>query len=70
MMDWPLKEVDLGKNKCIICFKEIENDIISVKAFMCNKCIEKIGILNIDDIEYICYKNKIKIGLLNKYKLE
>ena len=69
-MDLPLKEVDLGKNKCIICFKEIDNDIISVKVSICNNCSNKISILNIDDIEYKYYQNKIKMGLIDKYKLE
>lgn len=69
-VDLPLKEVDLGKNKCIICFKEIDNDIINVKACICNKCNKEISILDMDDIKYIYYKNKIKIGLINKYKLE
>jgi Inhibitor of sigma-G Gin len=69
-MDLPLKEVDLGKNKCIICFKEIDNDIISVKVCICNKCSNKISILNIDDIEYRYYQNKIKMGIIDKYKLE
>lgn len=66
-MDLPLKEVDLAKNKCIVCFKEIDNNI---KVLICNKCNKEIHILNIDDIEYIYYKNKIKVGLTNKYKLE
>lgn len=69
-MDLPLKEIDLSKNKCIVCFKEIDNDIINIKTCICIKCNNKISILNIDDIEYIYYKNKIKIGFTNRYKLE
>lgn len=69
-MDLPLKEVDFGKNKCIICFKEIDNDIINVKPYICNMCNRAISILDMDDIKYIYYKNKIKMGFINKYKLE
>ncbi|ASW42110.1 sigma factor G inhibitor Gin [Clostridium isatidis] len=68
-MDLLIKGIDNNENKCIICGKEIYSDIIINKSLVCNSCYDNISLLNVDDFEYNYYKNKIKVWLKRKYKI-
>ena len=65
------KSIDESKNKCVVCSKSLQlNDIIIIKSLLCYNCYGIISNVNIDDLEYEFYKNKIKKWLLEKYKFD
>lgn len=62
------KTIDINKNKCKVCGKEIYiNDIIINGGLFCYECCNRISEINVDDIEYVYYKESIKAWLLSKY---
>ena len=64
------KSIDNDKNKCKVCSKEIYiDDIIIKRSLFCHNCYNIISEININDIEYDFYKERIKIWLLSKYNL-
>ncbi|MBE6053737.1 MAG: hypothetical protein E7212_07450 [Clostridium sartagoforme] len=64
------KSIDSSKNKCVACSKEIYiDDIIIKRSLFCHKCNNIISELNINDIEYDFYKERIKRWLVGKYNL-
>lgn len=69
-MNLKIKTIDNEKNKCSVCSKEIyEDDIIISRRLLCHECNKIISNINLDDIEYNFYKQKIKNWLLSKYNL-
>ena len=64
------KSIDKNKNKCRICRKELcVDDIIAMESLLCHTCYGIISKIEVEDIEYDLYKEKIKQWLLSKYKL-
>lgn len=64
------KSIDESKSKCIICRKGLNlNEMIAIESLLCHNCYDIISTIKVDDIEYDFYKERIKKGLLNKYKL-
>ena len=64
------KSIDNDKNNCKVCSKEIYiDDIIIKRSLFCHNCYNIISEININDIEYDFYKERIKIWLLSKYNL-
>ena len=62
------KTIDNDKNKCKVCSKEIFiNDIIINRGLFCHEFCNIISQININDMEYIYYKERIKAWLLSKY---
>ena len=69
-MELKIKTIDNNKNKCRVCSKEIcIDDIIINRNLFCHECYNIICNININDIEYIYYKERIKSWLLSKYNL-
>ncbi len=69
-MNMKYKEIDYYKNKCKVCSKEISiDDIIKGRSLFCHECYNRISKVNINGIEYIYYKEKLKSWLLSKYNL-
>ncbi|MBD7914342.1 hypothetical protein H9660_04200 [Clostridium sp. Sa3CUN1] len=64
------KSIDESKNKCMTCRKELNlGGIIANESLLCHNCYDIISRIKVNDLEYDFYKERIKIGLLNKYKL-
>ncbi|MDV4152266.1 sigma factor G inhibitor Gin [Clostridium sp. AL.422] len=64
------KTIDNDKNKCVVCSKGIYiDDIIINRSLFCHECYDIISNININDIEYDFYKERIKTWLLSKYNL-
>lgn len=64
------KTIDKSKNKCMACSKDLcLNDIITRERLLCHSCFNIFSNIDIDDLEYELYKNKVKVWLLKKYKL-
>ena len=62
------KTIDNDKNKCKVCSKEIFiNDIIINRGLFWHECCNIISQININDMESIYYKERIKAWLLSKY---
>lgn len=56
---------DLNKY-CIICENEYTGDGIQImNNFICNKCLERMSVIDIGSDEYEIIKNKIKDVLSN-----
>lgn len=53
------------ENICYICRKERENGIMIGKSLICKECENEIINMDIDNIEYNFYKNRIKEAFLN-----
>lgn len=69
-MELEIKTIDNNKNKCKVCSKKIYiDDIIIKRSLFCHECYNKISKININDIEYIFYKERIKSWLLSRYNL-
>ena len=69
-MNLKIKTIDNGKNKCKVCSKEIyKDDIIINRSLLCHECNKRISSIDLDDMEYNFYKEKIKKWLLSKYNL-
>ncbi|MGG7143848.1 sigma factor G inhibitor Gin [Clostridium nigeriense] len=69
-MNLNIKSIDYEKNKCSVCGKKIyEDDIIINRRLLCHECNEIISNIDLDNIEYNFYKQKIKQWLLSKYNL-
>lgn len=68
-MNLKIKTIDNGKNKCKVCSKEIYDDIIRNRSLLCHECNKRISNIDLEDIEYSFYKEKIKNWLLSKYNL-
>lgn len=55
------------KKYCIICENEcIGNGIQIMNNFICDKCLEKMNMVDINSDEYELIKNKIKRSITNK----
>lgn len=51
-----------SKKYCIICENECIGDGIQIiNNFICNKCIERMNLIDVGSDEYEIIKNKIKI---------
>lgn len=69
-MNFINKSIDENKNKCIICRKGLNlNEVIDIERLLCHNCYDIISTIKVNDIQYDFYKERIKTGLLNKYKL-
>ena len=64
------KSIDESKSKCMVCRKDLNlNEMIDIRSLLCHNCYDIISTIKVDDMEYDFYKERIKTGLLNKYKL-
>lgn len=53
------------ENICYICRKEKDNGIMIGKSLICRDCEKEIINIDIENIEYDFYRNKIKGAFLN-----
>ena len=62
-----IKDIKMGieENICCICRKEKDNGIMIGKSLICKACENEIINMNIENIEYEFYKNKIKLAFQN-----
>ena len=58
-------KIENEENLCYICRKEKDNGIIIGKSLICRDCEKEIINIDIENIEYDFYKNKIKGAFLN-----
>ena len=54
------------KKYCIICEKESNNGIEVMSNFICEKCVKRINLVDIDSDEYEFIKNKLKNTIVSK----
>ena len=54
------------KKYCIICEKENNNGIEVMNNFICERCVKRINLLDIDSDEYEFIKNKFKNTIVSK----
>ena len=55
------------KKYCIICENEcVGNGIQIMNNFICDRCLEKMNMIDINSDEYEVIKNKIKKSITNK----
>lgn len=54
------------KKYCIICEKENNNGIEVMSNFICERCVKRINLLDIDSDEYEFIKNKFKNTIVSK----
>ena len=56
-----------SKKYCIICENECIGDGIQIiNNFICNKCIERMNLIDVGSDEYEIIKNKIKNSIADK----
>ena len=49
------------KKNCIICEKESQNSGIEImNSFICEECVQKMNIIDVNSKEYEIIKNKVK----------
>lgn len=67
-MDISSKEIWRDPKKyCIICEKESENSGIEImNSFICEECIKKMNVMDVNSNEYESIKNKIKKAITPK----
>lgn len=63
------KEIHSNICTCIICNNKSLNNTIEKKFTMCDNCHEEITSININDLKYMLYLNRIKEILLNNYSI-
>ncbi|VYU13793.1 hypothetical protein [Clostridium tertium] len=66
-MNFKIKDID--KNTCIVCSKELVDDIINDGCLLCQKCTKETVSLNASDKKYEYYKEKIKRWLISNFKI-
>lgn len=55
------------KKYCIICDKESNNSGIEImNSYICEECVQKMNIIDVDSEEYEVIKNKIKETIASK----
>ncbi|WP_297714124.1 sigma factor G inhibitor Gin [Clostridium sp.] len=61
-MDISIKDIWRDSKKyCIICEKESKNSGIQImNSFICEECIQKINVMDVNSKEYDSIKNKVK----------
>lgn len=70
MMKLKNKTIENDKNKCMVCSKEIYIDDIIIKgSLFCHECYNIISQIDVNDMEYDFYKERIKAWLLSKQNL-
>jgi len=56
-----------SKKYCIICEKESKNSGIEImNSFICEKCIQKMNVIDVNSKEYESIRNKIKNAITPK----
>lgn len=56
-----------SKKYCIICEKESKNSGIEIMdGFICEECIQKMNVMDVNSEEYECIKNKFKKAIVPK----
>lgn len=68
-MQIEIKGIKTGneENICYICRKESDNGIMIGKSLICKECKKEIVDIDMENVEYDFYKNKIKGAFLNLY---
>lgn len=64
-----LKIKDIDKNTCIICSKELVDDIINNGCLLCQECNNEAVNLKVTDKKYENYKERIKKWLVSNFKI-
>lgn len=55
------------KKYCIICEKENKNSGIEImNSFICEECIQKVNVMEVNSKEYESIKNKVKKAITPK----
>ena len=55
------------KKYCIICEKESKNSGIEImNSFICEECIQKMNVMDVNSKEYESIKNKVKKTITSK----
>lgn len=55
------------KKYCIICEKESKNSGIEImNNFICEECIQKMNVMDVNSKEYESIKNKVKKSITSK----
>ena len=67
-MDISIKDIWRDSKKyCIICEKESKNSGIEImNSFICEECIQKMNVIDVNSKEYESIRNKIKNAITPK----